>query len=282
MLVAVAGLILCCGVVLTFFTLAGLPLWLGSLALLLILLVAVTLSRIRAEAGPAWVFGPYRDVTRALVVSLGAGSFSEREIVGLSAFRWFSRDVRFLPMPFHMEAFKIAEAAGIRKRTAMAVMTLATAVGILLGFWAVLTLSYRTGLATGKTYAGPLGGAVGIWNQAGDWTRNRSLPDPVGLPWIAGGALFTLFLMGMRQLFTWWPFHPIGYVMAETGAGSSFWFHYLLAWIFKLLVLRYGGHSLYVRTLPFVIGLILGDILTQTVWSAFAVLFNIPVYQFIS
>jgi hypothetical protein len=34
--------------------------------------------------------------------------------------------------------------------------------------------------------------------------------------------------------------------------------------------------------LPFVIGLILGDLLTQTVWSAFAVLFGLPVYQFIS
>ena len=70
--------------------------------------------------------------------------------------------------------------------------------------------------------------------------------------------------------------------MAETGAGGSFWFHYLLAWIFKFAVLRYGGHRLYVRTIPFAIGVILGDILTQTVWSAAAVIFNAPVYQFVS
>jgi hypothetical protein len=267
---------------LLFLTLGGLPLGIAALVLTLILLLAITLSRIRAEAGPAWVFGPYRDVSRAVIVTLGASSFGEREVVGLSMFRWFSRDVRFLPMPFHMEAFKIADSAGIRKRTAMAVMMLATAVGVLLGFCVVLTLSYKVGLATGKTYGGPTGGATYIWTQANDWARNRTLPDEIGVPWIVGGGLFTLFLSQMRTLFIWWPFHPIGYVMAETGAGRSFWFHYFLAWILKLVVLRYGGHRLYVRTLPLVIGLILGDILTQTLWSAFAVLFDIPVYQFIS
>jgi hypothetical protein len=86
----------------------------------------------------------------------------------------------------------------------------------------------------------------------------------------------------MRTLFVWWPFHPIGYVMAETGTGNSFWFHYLLAWALKGLILRWGGHRLYARSLPFVIGVILGDLLTQTIWSLGAVLFDVPVYQFIS
>jgi hypothetical protein len=71
-------------------------------------------------------------------------------------------------------------------------------------------------------------------------------------------------------------------VVAETGAGTSFWFHYFVAWLCKLAVLRYGGHRLYAQALPLCIGVILGDLLTQTVWSLGAVLFNVPVYQFIS
>lgn len=281
MVISLAGLVLCSAVILFFFTACGLSFPIAVLILVLTMLIAVTLSRIRAEAGPAWVFGPYRDITRAVVVSLGSGGFSERELVGLTTFRWLSRDARFLPMPFHMEAFKIADSAGIRKRTAMLVMALATAVGVVVGFYAVLTLGYSLGLATGKTYGG-IGSGTAMWNQANDWSRNRVLPDDVGVPWIVGGALFTFALIFLRTRFIWWPFHPIGYVMAETGAGGSFWFHYMLAWLLKLAVLRYGGHRLYVRTLPLVIGLILGDILTQTAWSAIAVLFNIPVYQFIS
>jgi hypothetical protein len=282
MLISLGGLLACSAVVLGFLFVVGLPLWLGAAVLTLVLLLGITLSRIRAEAGPAWVFGPYRDVTRAIVIAMGGNSFGDREIAGLALFRWMSRDVRFLPMPFYMEVFKIADAAGIRKRAAMGFMALATAVGVILGCYAVLTMGYQIGLATGKTYGGPLGGATSTWTQASDWLKTRTLPDEIGTPWIAGGAVFTFFLLAMRTRFIWWPFHPIGYVMAETGAGGSFWFHYLCAWILKLVVLRYGGHRLYVRTLPFVFGLILGDILTQTAWSAFAVLFDIPVYQFIS
>ncbi len=77
-------------------------------------------------------------------------------------------------------------------------------------------------------------------------------------------------------------FHPVGYVMAHTGAGYSFVCHYFLAWLAKSIVLRAGGMRLYRQSLPFVIGLILGDIATQTAWSLVASLAGWEVYQFIS
>jgi len=282
MLLSVAGLAACSMVVVWFLHQAGLSLLLSGIVLTLILLLAVTLSRIRAEAGPAWVFGPYRDVSRAVIVSMGTANMGESSIVGLSLFRWLSRDVRFLPMPFHMEAFKIAHGAGIRKRLALGVMFLATAAGILLGFYFVLTYGYTLGLGTSKASPGRVNSSLAIWRNANTWAQSSALPDKAGVPWLFLGAGVCLALMKLRTLFIWWPFHPIGYVMAETGAGRSFWFHYFLAWLFKTLVLRYGGHSLYVRSLPLVVGIILGDVLTQTAWSALAVLINIPVYQFIS
>jgi len=49
-----------------------------------------------------------------------------------------------------------------------------------------------------------------------------------------------------------------------------------------VLLLRYGGMRLYRRALPFVVGIILGDIATQTLWSLFASLLGLPVYQFVS
>jgi hypothetical protein len=240
------------------------------------------LSRIRAEAGPAWAFGPYRDVSRALVVGLGSRGLTESDISSLSLFRWVSRDVRFLPMPFQMEALKIADTAGIRRGLVISVILLATVVGLAIGFVAVLRVSYDLGWGSGKVYLGPIGGATAAWTQGMDWLRNPMPADRLGMPWLLGSAAATLVLAHLRTLFVWWPFHPIGYVMAETGTGGSFWFHYLLAWLLKLMFLRYGGHRVYVQSLPFVIGVILGDILTQAAWSAGAVLLNVPVYQFIS
>jgi hypothetical protein len=277
-----AGLALSLAVALGFLWQAGMSVGLAVAFLALTLLVATTLSRIRAEAGPAWAFGPYRDVGRALVVGLGSRSLTESDIASLSLFRWVSRDVRFLPMPFQMEALKIADSAGIRRGVVLGAILLATVVGLAIGFVAVLRVSYQLGWGSGKVYLGPVGGATAAWTQGMDWLRNPMPADRLGVPWLLGGALVTLALAHMRTLFVWWPFHPIGYVMAETGTGSSFWFHYLLAWLLKLALLRYGGHRLYVRSLPLVIGIILGDILTQAAWSAAAVLLNVPVYQFIS
>jgi hypothetical protein len=258
---------------------AGMPVWVAGGMWGGTVLIAITLARIRAEAGPAWVFGPYRDVGRAIVVAFGTDSLTQPALVNLGAFRWLNRDPRFLPMPFHMEALKVADAAGLRRRLVVPLILLATALGVAAGFYAVLTLSYSLGLGTSKT-AGFRGGWV--WSQTVDWLKNPMPADNLGVPWLVGGGLFTLFLMGMRVALLWWPFHPIGYVTAETGVGNSFWFHYLLAWAFKGVVLRYGGHRLYVQTMPFVVGVMLGDILAQTVWSAGACLLNVPVYQFVS
>jgi hypothetical protein len=272
----------CVAVALMLMTAAGMAPWLAALVLLLMLLVAVTLARIRAEAGPAWAFGPPRDVTRAVVLGLGSATLSPAAITSLSAFRWVSRDARFLPMAFHMEALKIGADAGIRRRSLIALILAATGFGLACGFVVVLRHSYELGWGSGKVYLGPVNGAAGIWNQASNWWTERLSADRAGLPWLTGGAAFTLFLIWMRTLPVWWPFHPIGYVLAETGTGASFWFHYLLAWALKCLILRWGGHRLYARALPFVVGVILGDLLTQTVWSLGAVLLDVPVYQFIS
>jgi hypothetical protein len=242
--------------------------------LLLLLLLAITLGRIRAEAGPAWAFGPYREVSRALVVGLGSRGLAESDITSLSLLRWVGRDVRFLPMAFQMEALTIADSGGIRR--------LATVVGLGIGFVAVLHVSYQLGWGSGKVYLGPADAAAAAWTQGMNWLRNPMPADRLGMPWLLGSAAATLALARLRTLFVWWPFHPIGYVMAETGTGGGFWFHYLLAWLMKLTLLRYGGHRLYVRSLPFVTGVILGDILTQAAWSAAAVLLNVPVYQFVS
>jgi hypothetical protein len=282
MLLGLAGFALSAGTAIGFLWLAGMELWVAALLLTLILLVAVTLSRIRAEAGPAWAFGPYRDAGRAIVMGFGSRNLDESTLTALGTFRWFSRDPRFLPMPFHMEALKIADSIGIRKRVFVPVLLMATAVGVLAGFVVVLRLSYDLGWGSGKVYGGPANAGAAIWNQSLDWLRNPLGGDRLGLPWMIGGATVTVALIFLRTTFIWWPFHPIGYVVAETGAGNSFWFHYLIAWLAKFAVLRYGGHRLYVQTIPLCIGVILGDILAQTIWSLGAVVLNVPVYQFVS
>ena len=47
---------------------------------------------------------------------------------------------------------------------------------------------------------------------------------------------------------------------------DGIWFTLFLAWLFKSLVLKYGGVGLYRQTLPFFLGLALGHIVIGGVW----------------
>jgi hypothetical protein len=42
---------------------------------------------------------------------------------------------------------------------------------------------------------------------------------------------------------------------------------FVVAWLAKALVLRYGGLRLYRETLPVAIGLIVGDVLNRSLWN---------------
>ena len=279
---ALAMLSLSCLALLTILHAAGLSILAAALMVILLLMFGLALARIRAEAGPVWAFGPYGGLAGNLVNVSGTAHYSPADLSLLSTTQWMSADMRFLPMPFHVESLKIGETAGIARPTMVAALAIATITGVATGLAAVLWLEYHLGVATGKVYGG-----VSYWQQlvtarSANWTSNRTDWDIVGLPWIAFGAFVTWGLAALRQNLLWWPLHPIGYVLAHTGTGISFWLHYFIAWAIKTLVLRYGGMDLYRRSIPFAIGVILGDILTQTVWSAGAVLLGAPVYQFIS
>jgi hypothetical protein len=94
--------------------------------------------------------------------------------------------------------------------------------------------------------------------------------DMVAERWIfigVGGA-FMLFLMYMGTRFVVWPFHYIGFPIADIWMMNHIWVNVFLAWVLKLLILRYGGIRLYRQAMPFFFGLILGQITIAGFWMA--------------
>jgi len=65
-----------------------------------------------------------------------------------------------------------------------------------------------------------------------------------------------------------WPFHPIGLVMAGTGAANMAWPSVFLGWLAKELVLRYGGAQVYRGARAAFMGLVIGAILAAVFWGA--------------
>jgi hypothetical protein len=87
-----------------------------------------------------------------------------------------------------------------------------------------------------------------------------------------------LALSLLRQTFVWWPFHPIGYVLAGTPSMDYMWCPFFLGWLIKLVILRYGGIRIYRQALPFFLGLILGDYIVPTLWGLWGMAAHTQVY----
>jgi hypothetical protein len=63
-----------------------------------------------------------------------------------------------------------------------------------------------------------------------------------------------------------WPLHPIGILMVFTFYGNEAWVGVFLGWLFKVLLVRYGGSRLYRSAKPFFIGLIVGEVFAAAFW----------------
>jgi hypothetical protein len=90
--------------------------------------------------------------------------------------------------------------------------------------------------------------------------------NPDGIIAMGAGAVMAVVLGAMRLRFYWWPFHPIGYLAANCWGWNWYLTPFVLGWLGKVLVVRYGGLRLYRQTVPLAVGLIVGDMLNRGLW----------------
>ena len=243
-------------------------------------IVAIAITRIRAELGPPahelHFFRPEEIMTTAF----GTQALGARNLTLISYFYWFNRGYRNLIMPHQLEAFKIGEVTNSSGRKLTALIMLAAFLGVAATFWSLLHIYYINGAATAKIQAGYRTG-IGSYafDRLNNWVLTPKRTDFPALNFICAGAGFALFLTIMKSRFLSWPFHPIGYGLAVSYAMDYFWFTAFIAWVCKTLSVRYGGMKFYRQALPFFMGLILGDYVTASLWTLVGWIFGISTYK---
>jgi len=262
-----------------FCTVVGVSPLVATIYLGLYLIFATTITRLRAEAGPAWVMGPDVDATNTLIRPVGSGLFSRQTMIALAYFSWFSIEMRCCPMPVQIEGMKMAQATRVRQRAMLLVMLVAIVLGIAVGFWACLKCWYQFGAGTAqvepwRTYMGkvPFDRVTGYFNNPTSW-------DPAAILAMLFGAGFTFLLSATRSQFTGFPFHPAGYVLANTGTMYWLWCPFMIAWICKVVITKYGGIKGYRTALPFFLGLLFGDYVTSSLWALAGWILGIEMYR---
>ena len=257
----------------------GMPWWASLAFLALYLLVVIAYTRIRAEAGLPWAFGPDMTPHQFLMAGAGTVAFSSHGLIGLTQTQWLDLDYRCTAMPAQMEALKIGTEGRLDLRRLAGAIGLATLIGALASWAAILTCYYHYGAATAHVNDWRTSMGNVPWQILDGWTGQRAPADHGRLWAVGAGAVVTGLLVAARTRFLWWPFHPIGYILAGTFTLEWLWCSLFVGWLAKWLILRYGGLRVYRQALPFFIGLILGDYVAGALWALFGCVTGIQTYR---
>ena len=271
---ALGGCLLGFAALVGFWRIIGMSIVPAVITLALYFLLALAITRVRAEAASqhtVWDLEP-RNVFNLVDSKL----LSRGDLVGGALSHWFWRLNRSHLMPTQLESLKIAEVLGLRSGGWAATFVVATIVSAVAAPWAYLHVIYREG-ATAKC----IGFAQWTGYEAFGWLQSMltvghafELPRLVA---VVAGSLLTLGLWALQARYVWLPLHPLGYC---AGPGIIWtWFPFLIAWAVKSLIIRYGGQPMYRKLIPFFLGLMLGDYLTGSIWAMIGPALQIQGYQ---
>ncbi|MCX6101004.1 MAG: hypothetical protein NTV92_06245, partial [Candidatus Bipolaricaulota bacterium] len=200
--------------------------------------------------------------------------FGPAALAATASNHWIWRDNRSNMMPNHMEAFKIAKEQGMNLRSLVVPMVIALVLATAAGFGSMLHVIYKEGAMAGcePTFPKHAGGEA-FHNWLSGALSNGFQPDATRWGVTIFSAGFVIFLSWLRECYSWFPFHPLGFCLSF-GMGWH-WVPFLIAWICKFSILRIGGLNLYRQVMPFFLGLILGDYVMGAFWSLIGVIYHV-------
>lgn len=264
---ALLGLSLCFAFMVGFSVKAGLQMRYAVPFFVIYLLVSLAVGRIRAELGPPahdlhWS-GPERIITDFL----GTRNIPPRDLTVMSLYYWFNRAYRAHPLPHILEALRAAELTGLSMRGVSVALAVAAFVGMFGGFLIYLHICYQLGAASGKMLGPTWPFGHEAYAHLTYWLNNPQGPSKGAIAGVLWGISFGLFLMWMRLLFTWWPFHPVGYAISSSWSMEQLWLPMFITWLIKGAVLRYWGLRGYRATLPIFMGMVAADTVMAGIWG---------------
>ncbi|MCE9614248.1 MAG: hypothetical protein K8T26_08225 [Lentisphaerae bacterium] len=237
-------------------------------------------SKIRAEMGAPWPYlTPYYGMQ--FVAALGGfAMFNSTGMLVATIASGFMCTACFLMIaPAQIEMMELGRHFRVHARDVGAGLTLGLLGGLFIGGFVLLCWAYGFG-ANNLNVSWPYeqnwyfngfraaalnadraleAGTLGLVPQSQTLNIIHN-PDARGL---AIGAAVTLILAALRAFFTWFPLHPLGYVLASTFFMKGLWLYTLLAWAVRLLLFRLGGaRTIRERLVPFCVGMFLAGIVS--------------------
>ncbi|MGA1199981.1 MAG: DUF6784 domain-containing protein, partial [Candidatus Latescibacterota bacterium] len=207
--------------------------------------------------GPWTVILPFLGNRNISAVTHVAERFSELAVGGWTG--------RMLPAVTHVG--RIAEGIPVKeRRSLMGAVGLAVVVSFVFSVYITIRLGYLEGAYTFGAFEIPsasarqFGHAVNVLkkypNQAPFFIK-----EPAEFVFFLIGSGVMAALIFLRHRFVWWPLHPVGLAVSGTHLLRHISFTIFLTWLIKLVVLKIGGPSIYRKSQPLFIGLLVGYVM---------------------
>jgi hypothetical protein len=261
------------------------------LMVLVTLIMFLVMARISAESGLFFI-QPWWHPVSVLVGLFGMTAFGPKALIVLGIIVMVMLiDPRESLMPFLVNGLKMCDDSKVSPKKAGPVAAVAFALALCLGVGVALWSSYNHGINTGDAWVVsnlakmPYKEAqkwVDRLNDSGDLQKSETMPawqrivpqswggamnsDPKFL-WAAGiGVALVLITSFLRLRYTWWPLHPILFLIWGINPMWFFSGSFLLGWAIKTAVTRLGGGKTYRAMVPLMMGIIAGDLLGGLFW----------------
>ncbi len=245
---------------------AGLPPHVIALLFIASFVVFLVLARIVSETGYAATYSPLNP-SEFVVCAVGSSAFGPTGLVTAGVgYVWSMTRLNTL-MPRASAALRLAREMG-RTRGLIWAMGAALAVGLVVASHTTLDLGYAHGGRNLDYWFRDVNDAALPFDE---YVGRRLLdPSPVfyrGFAYTGLGLGLAALFMVLRTRLSWWPIHPIALPVSTIWMTEHYYFSIFLAWGIKALVMKFGGATLYRKTRPFFIGIILGEAVCLGTWS---------------
>ncbi len=246
---------------------AGLDWWVAIVFIGLVILFQLCVSRIVAVLGMqhATMWISPTGLLEAAVGTKGLGPANIPSINLQERVIWYAEQSTFFPMV--LQSHKIGNVLRWKSGNYISGLLAAGVVGLVAYSFFYIRMAYQYGglMMSPKWYFMYID--VQIYNQIAGKMANIAGAPLAGRVGVLFGLLAMWILMSCHRAFPWWPFHPLGFLLASGYTARVTWPGLLTGWAVKTAVSRYGGERMYFTLRPIFLGLLIGDVGGQAFWA---------------
>jgi hypothetical protein len=284
---AVRGLLLCAALGVVLLHGAGLDWFFGILAVGLVFMLFLVVSRIYAETGALMVQAVCNPASMVLAlfgpVAVGPTAYL---IVALMSVL-VATDARETWMAYFVHGLRLTDTpAGAPPRRIAPLLLVMLVAGLVVALAVTFRIQYNHGVNQSDRWgvewlpAMPFNTATAMISdlqahgelaaacaQKGLARLAAWRPEPGAWLWVTTGAALVFGCSVARLRLPWWPLHPVLFLVWGTWAGNRITISCFLGWLIKLAVVRLGGDRAYRKVRPLMIGIIAGEIIAALLWA---------------